>query len=318
MTRETAGGGRYGGDVVRSAWIKWARAVEHQRLLARRTREFVEVDSYEYVRTDNARDQTDPLVRMHWRLHVKQPYPEQWSVVVGDVLTNLRAALDHVLWSAVVAHSGPPAKPQRVQFPITSTAAKFQQPTTELESLVAPKVWEVVEAVQPFHAGAQAHTTPLEVLRWLCNVDKHRTVHVVGRTAFDIAPVLVEASVPLTVVEEWRHEGAVQDGAVVARLKMKRPAEGVPVDLRPTFAHLPSLQISDTPPEHRSLATVMDGMREDVLWVLTAVTAAMGEPTPAGETLDLGDEHETFAAEYGGHLALLRHDDGTIQPIRKP
>lgn len=46
------------------------------------------------------------------------------------------------------------------------------------------------------------------MLRWLCNVDKHRFVHVVGRTVFDPAPVLVEAAVPLEVVEERRHEGA--------------------------------------------------------------------------------------------------------------
>ena len=60
-----------------SAWIKWARAMEHQKVLARATREFRTVDSYEYVRTDNNGDRDDPLVRVHWQLQVKKPYPEQ-------------------------------------------------------------------------------------------------------------------------------------------------------------------------------------------------------------------------------------------------
>ncbi len=57
---------------MRSAWIKWARAMEHQKVLARATREFRTVDSYEYVRTDNNGDRDDPLVRVHWQLQVKR------------------------------------------------------------------------------------------------------------------------------------------------------------------------------------------------------------------------------------------------------
>src|SRR2546423_671405 len=82
-----------------------------------------------------------PLVRMHWQLRIKQPYPERWSVLMGDVLTNLRTALDHTLWEAVLGHSGPLAKPQRVQFPVATSADKFRQPTIDLAPLVTPKVW---------------------------------------------------------------------------------------------------------------------------------------------------------------------------------
>jgi len=284
-------------------------------VLARETREFVGLDSYEYVRIDNAADATDPLVRMHWQLRIKQSYPERWSVLIGDVLTNLRAALDHTLWEAVLTHSGPPAKPQQVQFPIATAADKFRQPTADLAPLVSPKVWELVESVQPFHAGAQAHTAPLEVLRWLSNVDKHRFVHVVGRTLVDLAPVLVGAAVPLEVVEQWRHEGAAADGTVVARLSIRRPPDGVPVDLRPTFAHLPTVQINDNPVEHRSLASAMDAMRDAVLQVLAFTTDLLGLAMPDPESLELGETHEAIAPEYGGHVALLRDGDGALRPI---
>ena len=134
--------------VVRSAWIKWARAVEHQKMLARAMREFSSVNSYEYVRTDNAQYGDDPVISMHWRAVVKVSHPERWSVLLGDVFNNLRAALDHAFWAAVHAHSGPPPRPERIEFPIRPSEAKGKDKAKELAALVAPDVWRVVDAVQ--------------------------------------------------------------------------------------------------------------------------------------------------------------------------
>ena len=83
------------------------------------------------------------------------------------VLTNLRAALDHAFWRVVIQHSGLPAQPHRITFPIASTEQRFKAPKKELAPLVSSEVWEVIEALQPFHGGDLAHTAPLEVLRWL-------------------------------------------------------------------------------------------------------------------------------------------------------
>lgn len=285
--------------MVDSAWLKWARAVEHMRVLARSTREFGAVDSYEYVRTDNAADVDDPLVRMHWRIVVKAPYPDRWSVLLGDVLTNLRAALDHVFWLAVIAHSGPPAQPHQVAFPITTTTKSFAHQTARLAALVDPRIWETVEAMQPFHEGVQAHTSPLEVLRWLSNVDKHRAVHIVGRTVFDMGPTIVRSPTPLEVVDDWRLEGEAADGAVVARLKIRRPPASQEIDLMPTFAHIASIQISEEPVDFRSLPSAMDVMREHVLYTLVALTDRLGRAYPDTGDFELGEEHEAYATEFG-------------------
>lgn len=304
--------------MMRSAWIKWARAVEHQRVLARSIREFGARDSYEYVRRDNAGDGLDPLLRVHWRLKIKEPYPERWPVLIGDILTNLRAALDHTFWAAAVLHSGHPQRPQRVMFPIATDASAFARMSRELRPLVSAAFWELVEAVQPFHGGDQAHTSPLEVLRWLSNVDKHRAVHVVGRTQFDVGDVLVRSDPPLEVVEEWRHAGNVQDNAVVVRLKLRRPAAGTPVDLTPTFAHTATIQISDDPLEHRTLGSAMDVMRDEVLRILGYAASVLGVPAPEPGTLELGEEHDSVAAEYAGDLFTFQTHDGTTHRIQLP
>jgi hypothetical protein len=168
-------------------------------------------------------------------------------------------------------------------------------------------VWIGQRSARPRVRGRRPRRreAPLEILRWLCNVDKHRSVHVVGRTAFDLAPVIVESTSPLDVVDEWRHEGQVDDNTVVARLKLTRPLGNAPVDLHPTFAHLPTLQISDSPAEYRSLGSVMESLRDAVLRVLSYTTVLMGLPIPDMDGLEPGEEHDAVAAEYGGNVAVL-------------
>ncbi|WP_020419049.1 hypothetical protein [Amycolatopsis sp. ATCC 39116] len=301
--------------MLRSSWIKWARAAEHQRLLAREGREWIANDSYVYDRTDNASDATNPVLAVHWRLRIIHPYPERWSVLIGDVLTNLRAALDHSFWAAVEAHSGTPAEPHRVTFPIHTERKKFTRAAKDLQPLVAPPLWDFVESVQPFHGGSEAHTQPLEILRWMSNVDKHRAVHVLGRTAFDFGPLLVRSAPPMEVVQEWRREGPTGDGDVIARVKLRRPPGGTTVDLVPTFAHTACLQISDDPGEVRSLHSVMDVMREHVLGVLASFTDLLGEPYPKPGALELGENHDQFAPEFGGAIAVIRELDGTTHRV---
>jgi hypothetical protein len=300
---------------MRSAWNKWARAVEHQRILARATREFAADDTYEYVRWDNAADASDPLIRIHWRLKIKKPFPERWSLLIGDVLTNLRAALDYAFWAAAVRHSGQPAKPTQLQFPIHTSASNFTRTERTLRPLVAPDIWTLIEQMQPFHGSDRAHTAPLEILRWLSNIDKHRFVHVVGRNTIDLNLTRIESPVPLEIVEEWRHEGQVEgDDTVVMRLKLKRAAsnERFIADVTPFFAYFASLQISDNPVEFRALHGVMEVMTNGVLEVLTAVTVLLELPMPDSTGFELGADHDQILPEHGGDAFTFREHDGAV------
>jgi hypothetical protein len=187
-------------------------------------REFDLENAFQYVQFDNTGHREDPLVRVDWRLRVKKPYPERWSILLGDVVGDFRAAPDHAMYEAVLAYSGTPERPQGIEFPIYLQDSKdFRTRERKLAPQVAPNVWEMVEAVQPFHGEDRAHTSPLEILRWLSNRDKHRQVHVIGRTAVDMGPIELRSETPLTVVKNWRREGEVQDESVVGRLKFRRP-----------------------------------------------------------------------------------------------
>jgi hypothetical protein len=297
--------------MMRSAWLKWARSVEHQKSLAAETRQRDHLGGYNYERTDNLGDATDPLVRMHWRLRVTQPYPERWGVLLGDSVTNLRASLDHAFWAAVHAHSGPPSNPSAVTFPISPTAEKYKRPTRELRPLVASQIWDVVDAVQPHYGDDRAHTAPLEILRFLSNHDKHRTVQIVGRNSLQLVPIDVRSDVPIDIVEQWQREGPTGDGDVVARLKFRRSVGDRTVDVTPTMAHEISVQISDEPVEYRPLGELMDVIRDRVLKVLIAFDTILGEEPPEG--LELGDHFDAINPQGGGDHIAYTDADGKSQ-----
>ncbi len=70
-------------------------------------------------------------------------------------------------------------------------AGRRHQKVAKKRPLVAADVWDMIKRVQPYHGGQLAHAVPLEVLRWLSNVDKHRFLHEVGCIAIDLGPTLV-------------------------------------------------------------------------------------------------------------------------------
>src|SRR5438552_3478733 len=102
--------------------------------------------------------------------------PSPWiGVVVGDVAHNLRSALDHLAWQLATLDGDPP-EPDKVQFPIFS-----EEPKSFLDhpclSGMRPEHRAVLEDLQPYKAGDGSGQTPLELLAWIKNTDKHLLLH---------------------------------------------------------------------------------------------------------------------------------------------
>jgi hypothetical protein len=115
--------------------------------------------------------------RLTYRVH-GVPTPDlEWSIRIGEVLHQLRSALDHLAWQLVLIDGGRPSR--QTQFPI------LDHPPTAVSELLRqvhdPEILGFVDWCQPYHGGAggpltrfQAHGQPLWVLRCLNNIDKHR------------------------------------------------------------------------------------------------------------------------------------------------
>jgi len=134
------------------------------------------------------------------------PTPE-WGVVIGDIVHNLRSALDHMVWALTVANgNAPPAvipkgkagKPWRdISFPIytdpypTDHGGKLipWSQSKEPQSLwgIDPSLRADFESLQPFMSrgnpgliqlGTEDPSyAPLAILHNLWNIDKHRHLH---------------------------------------------------------------------------------------------------------------------------------------------
>lgn len=111
--------------------------------------------------------------------------PEALGPVIGDVLFNLRSTLDHLAYQLTPKDLG--IDPRTISFPIYDSREEFAAIRKDGEP--APRsglfkirglpagAQEVVERLQPYHGGSP-RDQPLWLLNELCNIDKHRAVHV--------------------------------------------------------------------------------------------------------------------------------------------
>lgn len=215
-----------------------ADLLEHLQTMQAALREGRE--EHEYERRDNATgDDTNPIVWVEWVLtKTPKPLPLAFSAVLGDVVHNLRAALDYSTWAAVDDHIRG-TNPRGVAFPLYDNDADFAKWAKRKEKWYAQPTIEAIERAQPFHAPADTRH-PLSVLQHLSNVDKHRLLNVVEFAAVDLGPVAIT---PEPLVK--RHDatlGRVKAGDVLVRVEFPRPIKGHEVELRPTFGWYESVR----------------------------------------------------------------------------
>jgi len=112
----------------------------------------------------------------------RSPDP-MWSVYIGEILHNFRSALDHIVWELA---GRPSPRTHKTQFPIFANEAGFdERGTNQFLKGVNEAVIRLIKSEQPFFVrqdGTIEGTvhSPLWYLKQLSDIDKHRTVHLVG------------------------------------------------------------------------------------------------------------------------------------------
>ena len=70
-----------------------------------------------------AREDIDEQV---WIYQGPTPHtPVEWSITTGEILYNLRSALDHLVWQLVINHGQTPGRHNN--FPVTKDSRRWQQ-----------------------------------------------------------------------------------------------------------------------------------------------------------------------------------------------
>ena len=121
--------------------------------------------------------------------------PIEWSVRIGEILYNLRSALDHLVWQLVLANGQAPGHDNA--YPIVDNEAKWPNATRKLRG-VGQSVKKRIYSLQPFTGGMNL---PFDVgmfwtLQCLCNIDKHRHLNLSVAKASGIGPIVFGETQP--------------------------------------------------------------------------------------------------------------------------
>jgi hypothetical protein len=99
--------------------------------------------------------------------------------IAGDVLQNLRSALDHVMYNlALVANpNATEATLRKVSFPICNSSVEYKANTRKrLKRLIEPRALDFIDALKPYKGGNYL----LWKLHSTNNIDKHRKLITIG------------------------------------------------------------------------------------------------------------------------------------------
>jgi hypothetical protein len=146
-------------------WTKHARGIEHLETLARECDEYLGGVAFSAETVRDAQTGSTSI-----QFYGEPPPPRRLGTIVGDVVHNLRSALDVAAWQLGLVRDEDAARKQRhlVTFPLAERPARFKNHRalpffTESARLV-------VERLQPYQTSMEA----LGWLRDLSNSDKHR------------------------------------------------------------------------------------------------------------------------------------------------
>ncbi len=175
-------------DFSRASWrLKLARAEQHVKELELEIGRYASRHPYRARRVDEGDPQAK---RVRWVLEITEQPDAGLGIVLGDVLTNLRASLDHIAvalapnrpknkaaWFPLVADVGlfnaSPSPEQRAEY------EKSRKSFSDAVKGMEPGAVAIIEELQPYHVNPfsregtpQIHT--LRELNRLVQADKHK------------------------------------------------------------------------------------------------------------------------------------------------
>lgn len=175
---------------------------------------------------------------------LKEPKNPEWGLLLGDMVHNLRSALDHLVWQLALLNGKKPRRQN--QFPIIGTKNEYWEvPANRSESVrdrmlagVSEDHRAFIDMVQPFIAGdsrPEDRTTALALLSGISNADKHRVIHagfvLTEEPSLDLFDITTghPGGIALDLKVNW---GELEDGAEIMSFRPDPPGAHVNVDAK--------------------------------------------------------------------------------------
>jgi hypothetical protein len=108
------------------------------------------------------------------------PVPDCLPLIAGDVIQNLRTALDHLAYQIVCSDTGDnPPSPDKIYFPIGDDIAKYESNKRRMLEGATDSTINAIDALKPYKGG----NDHVWILHRLNNIEKHRLLLTVGSQA---------------------------------------------------------------------------------------------------------------------------------------
>ena len=165
---------------------------------------------------------------------IRSAHPISIPLIAGDVLFNLRAALDHLAYKLALANK---TTDERVlhgtSFPIFDNVELYGKYSRQRMKGMSQAAQDAIDATKPYAGGNNL----LWQLHRLNNIDKHRLLVTVGAAVgYHSLPLSVSQGV-IDTLEEGHSKGLLSDWEDV--MGSHTPSEIVDVKVRPAFRKCP-------------------------------------------------------------------------------
>ena len=174
-------------------------------------------NAYLARRPHHVRLSDEPDGSISGRLQRDEDMPVELSVLLGEYLYELRAALDNCLYAVAVITSGqnPPPNAERLEWPIRASRREWTNQVGRYRAL-PDVVVEALEAIQPYQAEFPTWNS-LALLHDLARFDRHRTPKLL---ALYLVVFRMKYGPDVVTVLHTAEEGVIQPGSALATVRL--------------------------------------------------------------------------------------------------
>jgi hypothetical protein len=173
---------------------------------------------------------------LRWKQNGDYPDFQPLAAIFGDMLYNLRASLDYLVWQLVLLNNAQPASNN--SFPCIQEEKNWKSAVGSQLKGVAQNWVEEIKKLQPFdpsHTGAPEQHY-LALLDEANNINKHRLLPTTLLTPVHVAFSVSGLTPGVVLTQELSEDPTVSDGAMYSRLTFDRPSQvTITLDPNPRF-----------------------------------------------------------------------------------
>ncbi len=163
---------------MEEVWVKIQRANYHAQELKRAVHFFFDTTPYA-VSTNRGADG-----KLFYYVSKVDDLSPAMAAVIGDIIQNLRSALDHIAYRLFIQNGGDKNTAKHIYFPIFESEEKYNSEMARKTKGISAEAIKIIDSIKPYKECNRI----LWLIHELNNLDKHRLLLTAGSSfnRFDV------------------------------------------------------------------------------------------------------------------------------------